>query len=57
VADEDGVGVLLVEQHAGQALAVADRACVLRRGRVVLERSSAELVDDLGALERIYIRA
>ena len=47
------MGVLLVEQHAGQALAVADGACVLRRGRVVLERSSAELVDDLGALERI----
>jgi ABC-type branched-subunit amino acid transport system ATPase component/branched-subunit amino acid ABC-type transport system permease component len=56
-ADEDGMGVLLVEQHAGQALAVADRACVLHRGRVVLESSSAELVDDLGALERIYIRS
>ena len=56
-ADEDGMGVLLVEQHAGQALAVADRACVLHRGRVVLESSSADLVDDPGALERIYIRA
>jgi sulfate-transporting ATPase len=55
-ADADGMGVLLVEQHAGQALAVADRGCVLHRGRVVLERASADLVDDLAALERIYIR-
>jgi ABC-type branched-subunit amino acid transport system ATPase component/branched-subunit amino acid ABC-type transport system permease component len=54
-ADQDGMGVLLVEQHAGQALAVSDRAYVLHRGRVVLESSSAELRDDLGALERIYI--
>jgi ABC-type branched-subunit amino acid transport system ATPase component len=51
------MGVLLVEQHAGQALAVADRACVLHRGRLVLERSSADLVEDPGALERIYIGA
>ena len=51
------MGVLLVEQHAGPALAVADRAYVLHRGRVVLERSSAELVDDPRALERIYIRS
>jgi sulfate-transporting ATPase len=54
-ADEDGTGVLLVEQHAGQALAVADRACILHRGRIVLESSSADLVDDLGVIERIYI--
>jgi branched-chain amino acid transport system ATP-binding protein len=56
-ADEDGMGVLLVEQHAGQAVAVADRACVLHHGRIVLESSSADLVDDLGALERIYLSA
>jgi ABC-type branched-subunit amino acid transport system ATPase component len=55
-ADEDGTGVLLVEQHAGQALAVADRACILHRGRIVLESSSADLADDLGVLERIYLR-
>jgi ABC-type branched-subunit amino acid transport system ATPase component len=50
------MGMLLAEQHAGQALAVADPTCVLDRGRVVLERSSAELVHDPGALERIYFR-
>jgi ABC-type branched-subunit amino acid transport system ATPase component len=38
-------------------VAVADRACVLHHGRIVLESSSADLVDDLGALERIYLSA
>ena len=54
-ADEDGMGVLLVEQHAGQALSVADRAYVLNRGDVIMESSSADLSADLGALERAYI--
>ena len=52
-----GTGVLLVEQHVGRALEVADRACVLDRGRVVLESSSAELLADPGMLERAYIRS
>jgi sulfate-transporting ATPase len=56
-ADDDGTAVLLVEQHAGQALEVADRACVLHRGRIALESSSADLIDDLGPLERVYIGA
>ena len=56
-ADESGVGVLLVEQHVGRALEVADRAYVLNRGRVVLESSADDLLDDPGALERAYIRA
>ncbi len=54
-ADNDGVGVLLVEQHAGEALRVADRACLLHRGRVVLESSSADLFDDPQSLERAYL--
>ena len=36
-AAERGVGVLLVEQHARQALAVADRVYVLQRGRIALD--------------------
>jgi branched-chain amino acid transport system ATP-binding protein len=39
----DGVTILLVEQMAGQALALADRAYVLERGRVTLSGSAAEI--------------
>ncbi len=53
--DERGLGVLLVEQHALQALKLADRAYVLRRGRVVLEGPAAELLDRLGEIEESYL--
>ncbi|MER7279562.1 ATP-binding cassette domain-containing protein [Dactylosporangium sp. NPDC000244] len=54
-AADDGLGVLLVEQQAARALEVADRAYVLRRGRVVAEGSSAELARDWSKLERSYL--
>ncbi|MQA94352.1 MAG: ATP-binding cassette domain-containing protein [Streptosporangiales bacterium] len=41
-----GVAVLLVEQNAAQALAVADRAYVLESGTAVLEGGGAELAGD-----------
>jgi branched-chain amino acid transport system ATP-binding protein len=41
-----GVSVLLVEQNASQALALADRAYVIESGSVVLEGSGAELARD-----------
>jgi branched-chain amino acid transport system ATP-binding protein len=39
----EGVTVLLVEQMAAQALALADRAYVLERGRVTLHGPAAEI--------------
>ncbi|MCJ2093647.1 MULTISPECIES: ABC transporter ATP-binding protein [unclassified Methylobacterium] len=38
-----GISVLLVEQNARKALALASRGYVLERGRIVLEGTSAEL--------------
>ena len=47
-----GVTVLLVEQNAHTAFAVADRAYVLEKGRIALERSAALLARDAEALQR-----
>lgn len=41
-----GTTILLVEQLASRALALADRAVVLQHGRVVLEGPAAELAHD-----------
>jgi len=41
-----GMGVLLVEQNAKRALAIADRATVLDRGRVAMSGSAAEVQED-----------
>jgi len=54
-AAERGVGVLLVEQHVRQALAVADRAYVMERGRIVLSGTSAEVLGQVDELEAAYL--
>jgi branched-chain amino acid transport system ATP-binding protein len=54
-AADRGVGVLLVEQHARQALELADRAYVLRRGRVELQGTAVELLEQLPEIERSYL--
>jgi branched-chain amino acid transport system ATP-binding protein len=41
-----GVTVLLVEQNAAQALALANRGYVLETGEIVLEGTGAELLAD-----------
>jgi ABC-type branched-subunit amino acid transport system ATPase component/branched-subunit amino acid ABC-type transport system permease component len=54
-AADRGVGVVLVEQHASEALSIADRVIVLRRGRVVLEGLAADLRGHAGDLEQAYL--
>ncbi|MBK9123047.1 MAG: ABC transporter ATP-binding protein [Chloroflexi bacterium] len=41
-----GISILLVEQNARQALAIADYAYVLERGKVVAEGTAAQLSND-----------
>jgi len=54
-AADRGTGVLLVEQHARQALAVADRAYVLRRGRIVWTGPATEARMSLRSIEQAYL--
>jgi branched-chain amino acid transport system ATP-binding protein len=44
--NQSGVTVLLVEQNAAQALALADRGYVLETGEIVLQGTGAELLAD-----------
>jgi branched-chain amino acid transport system ATP-binding protein len=55
VADDFGTAVLLVEQHVSAALSVADRAYVLRRGRVAIEGPAAELAAQRDLLHASYL--
>jgi branched-chain amino acid transport system ATP-binding protein len=43
---DEGMTVLLVEQNVRQSLEIADRAYVLENGRIVLEGSSQELLQE-----------
>jgi branched-chain amino acid transport system ATP-binding protein len=52
--EQAGLSVLLVEQNAGAALAVASRAYVLEAGRVALEGVAAELREN-DAVRRSYL--
>ncbi len=54
-ADEQGVGVLLVEQHIRQALTVADRVYVVQRGKIVMSGTAAEVSQDIEKIERAYL--
>lgn len=49
-----GLTVLLVEQNARAALAVADRAYVLETGQIILEGTSQELTDNPD-VQRAYL--
>jgi branched-chain amino acid transport system ATP-binding protein len=55
-AADRGLAVVLVEQQIRHALGVADRVCILRRGRKVLEGASDELRKLPSAeVERLYL--
>ncbi len=51
---DEGITILLVDQMAGLALAVADRGYILESGRVVHEGPASEIRED-PALERAYL--
>ncbi len=51
---ESGTTVLLVEQNAKQALAIADRAYVLETGRIALEGNARDLMNDQ-QVKRAYL--
>ncbi|GMU78860.1 MAG: ABC transporter ATP-binding protein [Acidimicrobiia bacterium] len=55
IADETGAGVVLVEQHVGLALDVADHALVLVHGDVVLSAPVDALRSDLDSLDAAYL--
>lgn len=54
-AADRGVAVLLVEQHIQHALRVADRGYVLRRGRVALEGTAADLLTSAEDIAQHYL--
>jgi branched-chain amino acid transport system ATP-binding protein len=54
-AADRGVGVLLVEQHVRKALAIAHRAYLLDRGRIVREGKASDFTADLDEIERAYL--
>lgn len=56
-ARDEGVGILIVEQHAQTALRVADRAYVLSEGKVALEGKAEPLRSDFSRVEAAYLGA
>ncbi|MCC7271169.1 MAG: ABC transporter ATP-binding protein [Alphaproteobacteria bacterium] len=50
----DGMTILLVEQNAAMALALADRGYVLEAGRIVLEADAKSLLED-ERVKRAYL--
>lgn len=52
---QSGVGVLIVEQNAKQALAIADRCYVMRTGRITYQASAREVLRDYDRLSDEYL--
>jgi branched-chain amino acid transport system ATP-binding protein len=56
-ADEQGTAVLLVEQHVRKALKYADRVYVMKRGRIELSGTGAEMRTRTAEIEDQYLTA
>jgi branched-chain amino acid transport system ATP-binding protein len=54
-AADRGCAVLLVEQQMHHAMEIADRVCVMRRGKIVLEGEAKELLADPARIEASYL--
>ena len=54
-AADDGVAVLLVEQHVVKAMRVADRAYIMRRGEIEVSGTTAQLHGRLEEIQRSYL--
>ena len=55
IATETGAGILVVEQHVGLVLEIADRAYMLRQGRVTFDGTAAQLRDRPDLVEASYL--
>ena len=49
--NEQGTSILLVEQNAQMALAIADRAYVLETGKIVMQGNGDDLLEDSSVIE------
>ena len=54
-ATDQGLAVLLVEQHIDKALAQCDYGYVISHGKIVMQGSASTLLGQRGAIERAYI--
>ncbi len=54
-AADNGLGVLLVEQHVRKALRIADRVCFLQQGRITWSGTPAQAIEQRHLLESSYL--
>jgi branched-chain amino acid transport system ATP-binding protein len=54
-AADNGTAVLVVEQHIRHALTIADRAHVMRRGRIELTDSATNILNRIDEVEQTYL--
>jgi branched-chain amino acid transport system ATP-binding protein len=55
IADEQNTLVVMVEQHVGLALEVADEALVMVHGEVLLRGNASDFLEDPQRLEQVYL--